>query len=343
MRILVVAPGPGYSVADVQRGWTRAFERLGHEVRTYNLDDRLSFFGAAQFGDELNTLEPEEVVRLAVEGLGNACYRFWPDMIFVVSGFFITPELWEVWKHRPHKTVLLNTESPYEDDVQFERMCSGEPDLMLLNDPVNLFRFQAYHDHVFYAPHAYDPELHTPGPSVGGYGCDFSFVGTGYGSRVELFSRVDWHGIDMKLAGMWNNVGGTCLERFVVHPLDECFENEDAVHLYRSSKMSANLYRARDGGNEANHEELRNGVAMGPREVELAAIGCFFAREPRPEGDEVLSMLPTFTEPGELEELVRYYTTHDLQREALALRARLAIKDRTFDAHASALLQRLPD
>lgn len=341
----MVAPGPSYSVADVQRGWTRALERQGHTVATYNLDDRLSFFGAASWDNdgEQITLSPEEVVRLAVEPLGNACYKFWPDVVIVVSGFFIPDEMWNVWKVRPHKTVLLNTESPYEDNTQFERMMKGEPDVMLLNDPTNLFRFNAFHKNVHYVPHAYDPEIHFPGPARVGWQSDFAFVGTGYGSRVELFSRMDWRGIDVALGGMWKNVEGTCLEDFVVHDIDECMDNVDAIDLYRSSKMSANLYRARDGGREANHEDLREGWAMGPREVELAATGTFFAREPREEGDKVLHMLPTFTTADELEDVIRYYVTHDREREEATRQARLAIEDRTFDAHAARLMQLLPD
>lgn len=342
----MVAPGPSFSVADVQRGWERALTNLGHEVRTYNLDDRLSFFGAARFSDGEHTLEqtlePEEVVRLAVEPLGNACYRYWPDVIIVVSGFFVPNDLWEVWKHRPHKTVLLCTESPYEDDRQFDQAIICEPDVVLLNDPTNMHAFRAHRDNVWYAPHAYDPEIHSPGPSVPEYECDFSFVGTGYSSRRDLFARVDWHGIDAKLAGMWTSVAGTCLEPFLIHPLKECFDNTDTVQLYRSSKASANLYRG-GSDNEANDPRLREGWSVGPREIELAATRTFFLREPRPEGDELFPFLPRFEEPEEFEEMLRYFLTHDHVREELAQRAYDAIRDRTFDAHARRLMQILPD
>lgn len=36
----------------------------------------------------------------------------------------------------------------------------------------------------------------------------------------------------------------------------------------------------------------------------LAACGTFFARDPRPEGDELFPMLPTFTDPGEFRRVV---------------------------------------
>ncbi len=347
MRILVVAPGPSYSVADVQRGWEKALRNLGHEVRTYNLDDRMSFFASAQWADrddEYHGLTGDDATRLSVEPLGNACYKFWPDIIFVVSGFFVPDDLWALWKQRRwHKTVLLCTESPYEDDVQFGKVAEYEPDVVLLNDPVNADAFRTVHDRVGYAPHAYDPQMHHPGGARAGYESDFAFVGTGYASRRDLFARVDWRGTNVKLAGNWLTLEGTCLEDFVMHPIKECFENEDAADLYRSCKVSANLYRAHNSPNEANHISLQQGWAVGPREIELAACGTFFLREPRAEGDELFPMLPTFTNAREFTELLRYYLSHDAEREAAATAARAAIVDRTFDAHARRLMQLLPD
>lgn len=340
MRILMVSPGPAFSVADVERGWARALANFG-EVQTYNLDKRLSFFGAAEIGE--HKLSREEAIRLAIEPLGNAIWRYWPDVIVIVSGFFISEDLWSVLKARPHKVVLLCTESPYEDNVQFDRMMHGEPDVVLLNDPQNLMQFREYHDNVWYSPHAYDPEIHSPGPAVDKYRCDFGFVGTAYPSRVDLLARVDWRGIDVKLAGNWTGVGGTALEPFVIHPLLDCFDNSEAVQLYRSSKLSANLYRASSGALESNMPELAQGWAIGPREVELAATRTFFLREPRPEGDELFPFLPTFTSAGEFNDLLRYYLAHDDERENAARKAQEAVQDRTFDAHARQLMHLLSD
>lgn len=44
MRILMVHPGPDFSVhdLDVFTGWQEAFQELGVEVAAYNLNDRLT-------------------------------------------------------------------------------------------------------------------------------------------------------------------------------------------------------------------------------------------------------------------------------------------------------------
>jgi hypothetical protein len=75
--------------------------------------------------------------------------------------------------------------------------------------------------------------------------------------------------------------------------------------------------------------------------VELAAAGTFFLRDPRPEGDELFPMLPTFDGPADASEKLRWWLARDAQREKAAAGARAAIAGRTFEANARRLLQLL--
>ena len=43
----MIHPGPGFSVADVHRGWYRALVGLGCQVVDVNYDSRLSFYASA--------------------------------------------------------------------------------------------------------------------------------------------------------------------------------------------------------------------------------------------------------------------------------------------------------
>jgi hypothetical protein len=87
------------------------------------------------------------------------------------------------------------------------------------------------------------------------------------------------------------------------------------------------------------------GWAMGPREVEACATGIFLARhspvDHGGEGDAVLPMLPTFTEPDELGDIVAHYLAHSDARLEAATAARAAVADRTFEHHAATMLQAL--
>jgi hypothetical protein len=80
---------------------------------------------------------------------------------------------------------------------------------------------------------------------------------------------------------------------------------------------------------------------MGPREVEMAACGLFFLRDPRVESDAVLPMLPAVTTPEDASEQLRWWLARDSEREALAAMAREAVANRTFRNNAIGVLKLL--
>lgn len=338
MRALVVAPGPHFSVADVYRGWAEGLAAMGVEVRLFELDKLLQWYGSAHQqvdGEWVQPYSSDEAVAFAAGHIKGECYSWWPDVVVVVSGFFLYPMLVDIMRDRGHKLVLVATEEPYETTRTLEKAQWGW-DAIVLNDPVNA---DAYRDvvkcPVLYGPHCYRPDVHRPGPAS--VMSDVAFVGTGYPSRQRFIERVNWTGIDLALGGNWEDAPSD-LQRRLVHPVDECLDNEDAVRLYRGARTSFNLYRLEnDGGVSSNAD----GWAVGPREVELAATGCWFARQARPESDQLFPMLPTFTSPEELGDQLRWALAHPDERLDAAERARAAVADRTFPKNAERLLSAL--
>jgi spore maturation protein CgeB len=339
MRALVVRAGPHFSVADVCTGWIEGLRELGVQVVDYNLDDRLGFYagaGTMRDGTFAHLLDEVGAARLASKGIEAACFEWWPDFVLIVSCFYVPLDIIAVLRARNMKVVILHTESPYEDARQLAR--AAHVDLNILNDPTNIDDFTAVAPTI-YLPHAYRPTVHRPGPALPEYSSDFAFVGTGYPSRVAFLEAVDWAGIDVALAGNWGELAdGSPLGKFVAHDVEECVDNTQAVEMYRSTKASANLYRR-----EAEHPDLVAGWAMGPREVELAATGTFYLSEARGENRAVLPMVPTFEGPQDFGDQLRWWLTHDDERQAVADAARAAVADRTFAANAAALLRQLTD
>lgn len=332
MRVLVVSPGPNFSVADVHRGWVGGLRANGCQVVDFNYSERLEFYEVA-----LKAKRPDmediggKAINLASKGIEAACYEFWPDVILIVSGFYVPLEVIELCRLRGSQVWVLATESPYEDQSQmrFAPIVDG----MILNDPTNLDAF-AQQTNAMYLPHAYDPAVHFRRATDERYRSEFCFVGTGYPSRIEFLEQVDFAGIDVALAGNWQALADDSpLRKHVAHDIDQCFPNDDAAILYSNAKASANIYRR-----EAQSDELSQGWAMSPREVELAAIGCFYLTEPRGENREVLPMLPSFTEPGEFQESLRWWLAHDPDRERVASEAQRAVADRTFTNTTAAWL-----
>jgi spore maturation protein CgeB len=338
VKVLVVHPGPHFSVADVYQGVVKGLEQNGCTVATLNLDDRLEFYSQAYIkkrdGELVKALEETASFEMAAQGVEIACYEFWPDVVVVVSGWFIPPRVWGVLARRPHHVVYWCTESPYEDDRQSQP--SRYVDTVILNDPTNLEMYRRdVNPNTFYLPHSYDPDVHHPGPADPDLLCDFGFTGTGFPSRIEFFEAVDWRGADVRLGGNWKFLGDDSpLLPFLVHDKDQCMPNRITADLYRSAKVGANLYRK-----EHSEQANADGWAMGPREVELAACGSFFLREPRGEGDELFPMLPTFTDSDEFADLLHWYLAHPDARVEAAEAARAAIADRTFRNTTAELLR----
>lgn len=321
-----------FSVQDVATGWVEGLRaHLGPSgVVDIPYDAYLTFYDGALGPDH----DFKETRALANRAVRSVLYDTAPDVVVVISGFFTTPQELDLFRARGHRLVLITTESPYVDDKQL----SVAPfyDLVLVNDPTNLDAYRQL-TAADYVPHAYRPHIHRPGPATVGYESDFCVVGTGYPDRIAFLEAVDWSGIDVALGGNWQQTApDSPLRKFVAHDIDSCLDNEQTVELYRSTKMSANIYRQ-----EANRPDLRDGWAMGPREVELAACGTFFATQPRGENREVLPMVPTFVGPDDLGEQIRWWLARPDERAVVAEQARAAIADRTFTNHAALLLRKV--
>lgn len=349
-RALLVRPGPNFSVSDVADGWKQGLLANGYDVLEYNTDERLTHFGSsyrlnAQNRYELAIPDDQAVTWLAMEPLKGFLFDWWPDLVVVISGFFWMEHLTKVIQGRGMKLVFVFTESPYQEDTQFERASDG-CDLAVLNDPTHLDRYRDAGIPVTYVPHSYRPTLHYPAPAAAGYESDVCFVGTGYPSRIEFLERVDWSGIDLALCGNWasftdahplaQHVRGITdkvrSDRFPVYEL--CIDNRDTVRWYRGAKASLNLYRR-----EADRPELSDGWSMGPREVELSATGCFFLTEARPENRQVLPFVPTFASPDECGELLRWFLARPDARADIVARARAAVAEWTLERRVADVLR----
>jgi len=333
VRWLVIEPGPGFSVFDVHTGICAALRSLGEQVAEYNLSDRISFFGYAHLPDGNGGYRPALTSRDQVMNMAMEPIRSWSaDVVLAVSAFFTPGECLDMFRARGSTVVLWHTESPYQDEEQLQR--AAHADLNIVNDPVSLPAFTELGP-AYYQPHCYRPDVHYPGAGQRRY--DFAFVGTGFASRIRFFEQMRLPARSV-LAGPWPGLAPSSplapllLDESMADGYDPnlmtCLDNEETAALYRESKTGINFYRR-----EA-HSGHANGVAMGPREVEMAASGLWFARDPRPEGDTLFPMLPRFTTPEEASDQVAWAVAHDEAREKAAAAAMAAVRDRTFESAA---------
>jgi hypothetical protein len=345
VRWLIGHPGPQFSVADVYEGWAEALRNLGEQVFTFNLDKRLQFFDAACIGEEGSTdpadpdaprifrkaMTREVAIETAAHEIIKPLFLSWPDVVFLVSAFFMPPYLLDAMRGRGMRVVLLHTESPYQDDEQLTR--AAHADLNLVNDPANLDAYRELGP-AAYMPHAYREQVHYPAGPRARRRWDLSFVGTGFSSRIAFFSAMNLDGLAVNLAGPWFDLPeDSPLRDWTMTDNDGCVDNDQTAGIYRRSRTGINFYRR-----EGEQAHAGQGWAMGPREIELAACGTWFCRDPRPESDQTFPMLPAFGSPEEAGDLIRWALAHPRERARAAAQAREAIADRTFTNHARRLL-----
>jgi spore maturation protein CgeB len=346
MRWLLIHPGPSWSVADVFNGWSEALTGLGETVEEYPLDAALRFFNnaLAETGqvrpcgcrEVRKYLDREQAARLALDPILAAANRFWPDVILCTSAFFMQPWLLEILRDRSHKIIVIFTESPYQDDYQLK--VAEYADLSLLNDPVNIDAYRRVGP-AEYMPQAYRETVHYPPPFGAVPEYDFAFVGTGFPSRVRFFDQMDLAGLNVRLGGLWMDLPEDSPLRDwtgITDDRGDCVDNHEVAGIYRRSRTGINFYRR-----EAEDGHEGEGWAVGPREIEQAACGLWFARDGRPESDELFPMLPAFTSPEEASDQIRWALAHPDERAEAALKARAAVADRTFTNNARRLLSLL--
>jgi spore maturation protein CgeB len=189
-------------------------------------------------------------------------------------------------------------------------------------------------------PHAFRPSVHHPrsGPRDPELASDLCFIGTAFASRIRFFEDMDLAGLDVLLAGNdWGKLDpASPAARYVGTPLGEpdCIDNPQAAELYRHAKMGLNFYR-REGTDSWDGQ----GWACGPREIEMAACGLPFLRDPRPESDQLFGrIMPSFGGPGDASEQLRWALANEAWRDDAAAKAREAVADRTFTHNAKRLL-----
>ncbi len=337
MKILVVRPGPKYSVDDVANGWVKGLRHAGHDVIDWDLGQRMQFFleGFMAIHPIVKGEEPkftmQQVAYNATAMLQSAVWEYKPDVILLITGFWIPPSFYELAR-RDAKVVLMVTESPYEDDRQIPQ--SRFADMVVVNDTKNLHLFEEQ-TRAFYYGHGYDEDIHRPGMPDPELVSEFCFVGTGFPERIEFFEQVDFSETNAVFAGAWQGTReDSPIRELLCHDINYCFLNKDTVRLYQSSLASANIYRQ-----FSTHSS--DGNSCGPREIEMAATGLFFLREHRPESDELFPMLPTFEGPQDFQTQLAWWLSHPDERQQAALQARDAVKDREFNVLAEAFTQDL--
>lgn len=344
MRILLVHPGASWSVHDVWAGFYAALERRADvEVIQYALDGRIGFAGSwlsllykRNKAKGMTKPTMADTLYLAAQGILERALRFEADWMLVVAGTYVMPDMYDLLRRAHIKVAVLLTESPY--DYAQETEIAKRVDVVFTNERTSVPVF-AEHCRAHYYQHAQDPARHgLPSAPLSDEvrAHDVVFVGTGWEERVDLLAAIDWSGVDLGLYGGWGLLGSRHALR--KHLVNGIVANEITTALYRRAKIGLNLHRTALGwGRGVKH--IGTAESMNPRCYELAAAGCFFLTDYRPEVGEVFGdVVPTFKTAQEAEALIRYYLAHEDERRELGARLPGLVAGHTFDDRAAKVM-----
>lgn len=321
-RVLFVWSSAEWSTWDVARGYRNALERSGQfEIRDYKLHARVRYH-ARGLGDtkagNLNVL-----LRCASENIVIEAMRHRADWVFIVSGLALHPDAIWLLKCASIPTVVLFTESPYDDEQQREFHAVYPAMQCFTTERVSATSGWGY------LPHAYDPTIHYPRLSTQP-NCDVLTIGTLWQERIRMFETVDWSGMVPRFCGTW--VAPPRPEDSPVGKFYEegCIPNADVPAMAADARIALNIFRADSVAQSLN-----------PRIYELAACNAFQLTDYRAELDDVFGkdVVPTFNATN-LEEQLRHWLAHTAERRDLAayMRDCVVAGGHTFDARLQSLL-----
>jgi spore maturation protein CgeB len=313
MRILLVGPGASWSTADVEHGLRGGLIAAGCDVVVYRLDARIdrsrrwlysAWRRTQKRNQDLEQPTAADVLYHAGIGALEQALRHQVDVVVIVSGMFLHPDVVILMKRAGLRVVALFTESPY--DLKKELAIARIVDGCWTNERTSVPAFRHVCARAGYLPAAWTRGRHGPDPlatdaAVAAH--DVVFVGSAFRERIDWLEAIDWTGIDLGLYGNWTALGSR-------HPLRGCVHgpvplpNTTAAALYRRAKVSLNLYRTAPGAESLN-----------PRAYELAACGAVTVSQPRAETAERFgALVATAATPGAMAGLIRAYLADDDER-----------------------------
>lgn len=350
MKIFVAYPGHNISTFDVAEGWRMAFKKLGHEVFHMNYEHNVPFYGEVlnYWKKKHPDFQPTfwDSIWLSSQDLVCKILEHAPfDFVLLTTGLLHHPRVFELIRKMNIPTVLLFTESPYNDRAVSH--IAPLADVVFTNDLNSLERFEIMNPNSFYMPHSYNPENHKPSKWLANeeYTHDIFFMGSLYEERKDLFNevlRLDAGNAQFDIYVTKMLPTGEFFYYPLVHP-DEMQEggmvNSETVKHYQGSKIV--LTPNRTTADYHAKTQIENPAwSLGPRIYEVAACGAFqLTDNSRPELLEVFGdVVPTYRDAEGLAAMIRYFLTHEDEREELAEKAKEKVKPYTFENRAQKIL-----
>ena len=355
MKILVIHPGHGHSTSDVFNGVCAGLAWAGAEVVPFAWDRMLrpltSLVIGAVAGGAIPDEKAEQMHQFAAwlasaDAIGEVIDHE-VNAVLVVNGILFPPSRALQLKKIGIPVACYGTEAPYFERTEREILpCYTH---WFTQERTAVARYADLGTPVTYLPMAYNLAAHQPGPVDADKRCDVTFVGGGFPERKRLLAGVDWRGIDHTIHGtLWgidlaSEVGKFDFSRGVRYT-EGAIPNEVTAAWHRSARIALNMHRRmtyiEQGGQISDDARPES---LGPRAYEIPAVGGFLlSDDERPEIIDVYGdSAATFRawDSADLERQIRYWLSHDDERERRRRAQIEAVAPHHWGARAQVILE----
>jgi spore maturation protein CgeB len=334
-RLTVLNPWQFSGNHDVATGYTRAFRLMGYQtnfIRSHilyrNWKEYYKFFAITQGVPNFQYTNETIIQSASINSVLNVMESD-PDVLIIIDGTGIHRDAWEWFRRLGIPTIVISTECPYMD--RYVTHVAKMATHIFVNDQAS-----ADKTGLEYLPVGYDSEIHHPMIVDTTYRHDVVFVGSGFPERVRMLEGVAWDGIDFELYGKYPFDWDHPLSDYY---MDEMIPNHETAFLYNGAKISLNLNRTSvdyDGEYQVPEAE-----SLSPRAFEIAGNGGFMISEYRREIDKFFGdLVPTFTTPEQLNELIHYWLPRDKERREIGEQMAKTAKQHSYVERAKVVLRK---
>ena len=296
----------GISTLDVFTGVGDALTMEGHDVKPYDLRQRLQFYTDALKAKVEGTnkkVSIDQVYDVACQGLLAATLHQMPDMILYITGQYIPPGIPALIRERfpSVKQVVWYTESPYM--MAHEIIRTPMFDYVFTNDKVCEPIYKRYHPdkNAFYLPTAYndklewDVELRRWEQIV--FSSELFFVGSEVPGRLEFLRElcaILEGDINFKIFGAFPSADVGHAPELSKFYSPKTLNKFEVAKYIKKADITLNHFRKNESKRIVRNHKTGESVieevepySLSPRVYEIMATGGFCLTQYRPEFDDL--------------------------------------------------------
>lgn len=266
-----------------------------------------------------------------------------PDLVLVLDGMDLPTEQIDQLRGMGIKTAVWLTDDPYYTDFTLVLVSHYDYVFTLERNCIDYYR-QLGCQEVHYLPFAAHRPHYRPVISRTPFTRDISFIGSAYWNRVNFFREI------MPQLMEYNTViNGIWWDRLPEAPLygerieiGKWMSPQETAIAYSSSKIVINLHRSHVDDVVNNNSLAIPAASPNPRTFEIAASGTLQLSDLR---DDLASFytpgeeIETFSNPQELMDKIRFYLSHEEERQAIVLKGlERTLRDHTYPKRVNQLL-----